>query len=191
MKVLGLVVAMLLVVTSGAWAIGAGIDNSMNNEQGQAQGQAQGQGQLQGQDQSMCQGQSQMSKSESSAGAVSGAAAIQGQSISDKNKQSVTVEGDSTNIDARERAIRWVNVQAPNLPSTQGKNEIVAATPFGSIGAAAETTIARQGAYANAILAGKELIPNADKLYGENLEAMKKTSKPRWGIITQLMKLIY
>ena len=185
MKVLGLVVAMLLVVGT-AYAGNAIVGDSYMNEQGQGQCQEQGQSSYNRNDNSNLNVTNSRSESESEALALSQASSIQGQG------QGMANSGNqSTNIDARERSIRWVNVSAADLPATQGMNSVTAATPFGSIGASAETTIARQGAYANAIIAGKEMVPNAQELYVQNLQAMKKASKPRFGIITQVMKLIY
>ena len=97
----------------------------------------------------------------------------------------------TTHVETNERKIRYVNVSAPSLPATNGVHSAVAATPFGSVGVSTESQTSRCVASANAIIAGSHLIDDSEERYVEVLDDMRKASKPRWGIVTQVMKLVY
>lgn len=136
---------------------------------GQDQCQGQAQGQLQGQLQGQAQGQAQAAISKSTA--MAGAAAIQGQSINDKNKQSTDIkEGDTDYL-----SIAYADAAAN---PAQGSESFKLGSFLGGISYTEMNMVTRLTAEINILNSIGELT-EADKI--EIKENIKRVAKPvKW-----------
>lgn len=120
-KVIVLVIAMLLTLTSIAFAGNNNNQNNSDNGGNQEQIQGQAQGQLQGQAQGQLQGQAQ------AATAIQGQLGIVGQANKQATSQNVAVGGDTTKV---------YSASYPAVGATEGVSSGTASSLFGSLGLA-------------------------------------------------------